>query len=115
MNLSQKCLLASKQIASLLRDDKKMKVNITFCGPLARYAGIDKTRIELSEIARFEDLLSEIGRKYGSNMPPLIWDAAGNRFTHHVMAVKEFKHLTDLKEPLIEGEEIKFFLIMVGG
>jgi molybdopterin converting factor small subunit len=92
-----------------------MKVNITFCGPLARYAGIDKSQIELSEIACFEDLLSEIGRQYGPKMPPLIWDAARIRFTHHVLAVKGFKHLTDLKEPLNRGEEIKFFLVMVGG
>jgi molybdopterin converting factor small subunit len=92
-----------------------MKVNITFCGPLARYAGIDKTQIELSKMARFEDLLSEIGRQYGPNMPPLIWDAARVRFTHHVLVVKGFKHLTDLKEPLNNGEEIKFFLVMVGG
>jgi hypothetical protein len=92
-----------------------MKVNVTFCGPLAGYAGIEKARIELSEIARFEDLLSEIGHKYGSNMPPLIWDASRVRFTHHVLAVKGFKHITDLKEPLNKGEEIKFYLIMLGG
>jgi molybdopterin converting factor small subunit len=92
-----------------------MKVNITFCGPLARYAGIDKTQIELSDIGCFEDLLSEIGRRYGPNMPQLIWDAARVRFTHHVLAVKGSKHISDLKEPLNNGDEIKFFLVMVGG
>ena len=92
-----------------------MKVNITFCGPLARYAGIDKTQIELPEIACFEDLLSEIGRRYGPNMPPLIWDADRGSFTHHILAMKGFKNLTNLKEQLNNGEEIKFFLIMVGG
>jgi hypothetical protein len=92
-----------------------MKVNITFCGPLAGYTGIEKAKIELSEMARFEDLLSEIGRKYGPKMPQLIWDADRVRFTHHVLAVKGFRHLTDLKEPLNNEEEIKFFLIMVGG
>ena len=92
-----------------------MNVNITFCGPLARYAGIGKTQVELSEIACFEDLLSEIGRQYGPNMPPLIWDAARIRFTHHVLAMKGFKHLSDLRAPLKNGEEIKFFLVMLGG
>ena len=92
-----------------------MQVNVTFCGPLARYAGIEKTRIELPEIARFEDLLSEIGRTFGPEMPPLIWDSAGGRFTHHVLAMKGLKQLTDPKQPLVNGEEIKFFLIMVGG
>jgi hypothetical protein len=92
-----------------------MKVNVTFCGPLAGYAGIEKTRIELPEIARFENLLSEIGRQYGSDMPQLIWDAARGRFNHHVIAVKGFEHLTDLKEPLNKGEEIKFYLVMLGG
>ncbi|MGD8739170.1 MAG: hypothetical protein PVG34_02570 [Desulfobacterales bacterium] len=92
-----------------------MKVNITFCGPLARYAGIEKTRIELPEIARFEDLMSEIGHTFGQNMPPLIWDPVGGRFTHHVLVMKGLKQLTDPKEPLEKGEEIKFFLIMVGG
>ena len=92
-----------------------MQVNVTFCGPLAGYAGIEKTRIELPEIALFEDLLSEIGRKYGPHMPSLIWDPAGTRFTHHVLAMQGLKQLTDLKEPLSKGAEIKLFLIMVGG
>jgi hypothetical protein len=93
----------------------KMKVDITFSGPLAPYAGIERARIELPEIACFEDLLSEVGRRYGSNMPPLIWDAARCRFTHHVLVMKGLKHLTDLKEPLNNEEEIKFFLVMLGG
>lgn len=92
-----------------------MKVNITFCGPLEGYAGIEKTKIELPETACFEDLLSEIGRRYGSKMPQMIWDAAKVRFTQHVLAVKGFRQLTDLTEPLKNEEEIKFFLIMVGG
>ena len=92
-----------------------MKINITFCGPLAVYAGIEKEKIELSDKSCFEDLLSEIGRKHGSKMPQLIWDAARVRFTHHVLAVKGFRHVTDLKEALNDEEEIKFYLIMVGG
>ncbi|MEJ2728460.1 MAG: MoaD/ThiS family protein [Deltaproteobacteria bacterium] len=92
-----------------------MKINITFCGPLAGYTGVEKTKIELSEKACFEDLLSEIGRRYGSKMPQLIWDVARVRFSHHVLAVKGLRHLTDLKEPLNNEEEIRFFLIMVGG
>lgn len=99
----------------MLRDNRKMQVNVTFCGPLARYAGTEKTRLELPEIARFQDLLSEIGRTFGPDMPPLIWDSAGGRFTHHVLAMKGLKQLTDPEEPLQKGEEIKFFLIMVGG
>ena len=92
-----------------------MKVSITFSGPLACYSGVEKDWVELPEIACFEDLLSEIGRRYGSNMPSLIWDAGQNRFTHHVHAMKGLKHLTDSKEPLNNGEEIKFFLVMLGG
>lgn len=92
-----------------------MKIRITFCGPLAGYAGTEKAEIELFENARFEDLLFEIGRKYGCKMPQLIWDAARGNFTHHVLAVQRFRHLTDLKEPLVNEEEINFFLIMVGG
>ena len=92
-----------------------MKVNITFSGPLAGYAGIEKARIELPKSACFEDLLTEIGRRYGANMPPLIWDPVRDSFTHHVLVMKGLKHLTDLKEPLTEGEEIKFFLVMLGG
>ena len=92
-----------------------MNVNITFSGPLAGYAGIEKARIELPESACFEDLLSEIGRQYGANMPPLIWDPGQGRFTHHVLVMNGLEHLTDLKEPLNKGEEIKFFLVMLGG
>ena len=92
-----------------------MKVNITFSGPLAGYAGIENARIELPQSACFEDLLSEIGHRYGCNMPALIWDPGRGRFTHHVLVMKGSKHLTDLKEPLDKSEEIKFFLVMLGG
>ena len=61
------------------------------------------------------DILSEIGHRFGQNMPPLIWDPAGGRFTHHVLVIKGVKQLTDPEEPLEKEEEIKFFLIMVGG
>jgi hypothetical protein len=47
-------------MALLLLVDRKMKVNITFSGPLACYAGIEKARVELPESACFEDLLSEV-------------------------------------------------------
>jgi hypothetical protein len=92
-----------------------MKIGIAFCGPLARYAGLEKSEIELPGTARFEDLLSEIGRRFGKNMPPIIWDTDRANFTHHVCALKGSKILSDLKEPLSNGEKIKFFLIMVGG
>jgi hypothetical protein len=59
--------------------------------------------------------MSEIGRRYGEKMPQLIWDKARVSFTHHVFAMKEFKNLTDLKEPLNAGDEIRFYLIMAGG
>ncbi len=93
----------------------KVKVHITFSGILARYTGNEKVKIELPENACFEDLMSEIGRRYGGKMPQLIWNEARASFTHHVLAMKGFKNLTDLKEPLNNGDDIKFLLVQAGG
>ena len=93
----------------------KVKVSITFNGALARYTGNEKAEIELSENACFEDVLTEIGRRYGEKLPQPIWDKARVRFTHHVLAMKAFKNIGDAKEPLHNGEEIQFFLILAGG
>ena len=90
-----------------------MNVNITFS--VARYTSKDKIEMQLSEGACFKDLLAEIGRRYGTKMPQPIWDASRMRFTHHVLAMRGFKHLTDLSEPLNAGDNITFFLIMAGG
>ncbi len=92
-----------------------MKVHITFNSALTRYTGNKNAVVELPENACFKDLLAEIGRRYGAKMPPLIWDQAQVRFTHHVLAMTGFKNLIDLKEALNSGVEIKFFLIMAGG
>lgn len=92
-----------------------MKVHITFNSALTRYTGNKNAVIELPENACYEDLLAEVGCQYGQKMPPLIWDKARGCFTHHVLAMQGFKNLTDLKHPLRQGEEIKFFFVMAGG
>ena len=92
-----------------------MEIRITFNSALARYTGNKNAVIELPENACYEDLLAEIGRRYGPKLSHFIWDEAQTGFTHHVLAMTGFKNLTDLKHPLRHGEEIKFFLIIAGG
>ena len=92
-----------------------MKLTITFNGALVRYTGNEKAEIEIAENACFEDLLFEIGRRYGDKLPQPVWDKTRCRFTHHVLAMKSFKSITDTKEPLQNGDEVQFFLIMAGG
>ena len=46
-----------------------MKLTITFNGALVRYTGNEKSEIEIADNACFEDLLFEIGRRYGDKMP----------------------------------------------
>ncbi|MBW2092423.1 MAG: hypothetical protein JRI34_09935 [Deltaproteobacteria bacterium] len=92
-----------------------MNVSTLFHGILADFVGVKATSFDLAEGSTYGDLLIEIGKRYGPNMPEQLWDQEENTFNAPILA-KGFEREIDSPEvPLQDGEEIKFFLMISGG
>ena len=92
-----------------------MNVTAQFHGILADWVGTPSTRFQLSPKAFLADLITEIYCKYRQNMPDQLWDEEKGTFHGKVLAVGPEGVPRSLEDPLVEGEEIKFFLMMSGG
>jgi hypothetical protein len=93
----------------------KVVVLLIFHGILAGYFGVEEARFELADGARYRDLLSEIGRVYGGSLPPRLWDRDRKIFMAPVLAMKNGRKIFDTDEPLEDGSQITFFLMLAGG
>ena len=91
-----------------------MKVTVLFHGILADWVGVKRADFELQKEALFEDLLREIGRNFGYNMPEQLWDDQQGTFSSKVIATSDGRKLKP-DEPLIHGSDIAFFLMLAGG
>jgi len=96
---------------------KAMKVQVAFKGILKDWLGSGQAEFELPEPARFQDLMSEIKRRFGKKMPKALWDQKQNRFSESVAAIIDptGEKIEDLNATLHDGQKISFFLIALGG
>ncbi len=92
-----------------------MKITAHFHGILADWVGTPSAGFDLSDGATYTDLIQEIKRRYGSNMPDQLWDRETNMFHKKVRAFKNGKALDSTDFQLRGGEKITFFLMMAGG
>jgi len=92
-----------------------MKVTTLFHGILADWVGVKRADFELQKEALFEDLLREIGRNFRNNMPEQLWDDQQGTFSSKVIATSDGRKLLNLDEPLSQGSDIAFFLMLAGG
>lgn len=94
-----------------------MKITVVFNGILADFIGTERAELDLPAGAIYADLLSEIGQSFSRNMPDKLWNREQNTFKASVLATRDERHLTsmEMKAPLKEGDEIKFFLTLAGG
>ncbi|MGD2125121.1 MAG: hypothetical protein PVG99_03520 [Desulfobacteraceae bacterium] len=92
-----------------------MKVTAVFHGVLSEWVGTDRADFELSEGALFSGLLSAICKSYRHKMPDPLWDDQQNTFAKGVQAFSEEKRINSPEEPLADGQEVKFFLMLAGG
>jgi molybdopterin converting factor small subunit len=92
-----------------------MQVKVFFVGMLKQYIGEGEKTYELPEGARAEELLLEVGRDYGRELPPQIWDPGGERFHPTVQAARKGASGLKRSEALKEGDEIYVFSRMAGG
>lgn len=92
-----------------------MKIKALFHGILADWVGLAEAEFTLPPEATLADLLFEIRKNYGPNMPPQLGMKDQADFDQAFWAVRGTEQLKETGETLNDGEEIRFFLPLAGG
>lgn len=92
-----------------------MKVTVHFLGILSDYFQTPRAEVELASSATRQDLLAELGRIFGPNLPPKLWDHQGNRFIPGVHIIGKDGDLDHPESPLAEGDEVNILMPLAGG
>ena len=92
-----------------------MQVRVRFAGLTRHYIGEKERVYELPEGASVGDLLTCIGREYGSRLPRQMWDGKKKRFHQSIRAARRGSPLAEDDEVLEQGEEIYIISRMAGG
>ena len=92
-----------------------MNVTAHFHGILTDWVGTPSASFDLSPKALLADLMVEIRRRFKDNMPEQLWDHEKNSFQKQILAVGIEGTPKSLENPLTDGEEIRFFIMMAGG
>ena len=92
-----------------------MRVTAFFHGLLSKWVGVPQAEVDLPDGGTLSDLLAEIRRTYGHNMPEQLWDKEQSSFNKAVWAMRGKEKLADPGTRLRNGEEVSFFLSLAGG
>jgi len=92
-----------------------MMVRLRVFGVLSQYVGGIHQAVDLPAGATLGDLLAEIGRRWGEQLPEQLWDHAAGRFRGAVILRAGGSDLHELGAPLPEGQEVAILVPMAGG
>jgi hypothetical protein len=92
-----------------------MIVTAVFHGALADWLGTPSADFDLPEAAAVADLFQAIGRRFGSVMPPGLWDENRRTFRVPVAVRRTGRSLVSDSFPPEDGDRLDFFLELVGG
>lgn len=92
-----------------------MRIILKPIGDLRDYFGREPLEIELPENATVKDLLTIIGKDWGTKLPTYLWDAQKGAFRGAVYLVVDNKVLKDLRAPLHDGIEVILLKALSGG
>jgi molybdopterin converting factor small subunit len=92
-----------------------MRIKVRFHGVLSDWVGSRQAEIDLPDGATLSDLLAEIKRAYGRNMPRQLWNKDQKAFNKAVLAIGTNGKPLDPVTRLKNGEEVKFLLVLAGG
>lgn len=92
-----------------------MKVYLKSIGDLRDYFGRAPQEIEVPEDATFRLLLTVIDERWGSSLPPYLWDAQKRNFKGAVYFVLDKRVVQDLDTPLHDGQEVILMKALSGG
>jgi len=71
--------------------------------------------VQLAEGGTFGELLMEIKKSFSSTMPPQLRNKDQETFNRALWAMRGKERLSELNNPMSDGEEIQFFLSLAGG
>lgn len=92
-----------------------MKVKTIFYGILSEWAGEKEAEFDLPEGATYGRLLKEIGLRFGSKMPEILWDPVKNDFSAPVLALSSNGRINSSDSPLEVNDQVTFMLKVGGG
>ncbi len=92
-----------------------MEVKAVFTGLLRHYAGMPEDTFEVAEGAAVDDLLLQVGRRYGSKFPAGVWDAEGESFGDIVITGRKGGGVIDRSEVLAAGDAVMIIAKLAGG
>jgi molybdopterin converting factor small subunit len=92
-----------------------MRVKAVFHGILSGWVGVPQAEFILPDGGTFDDLLSEVRKVYGPNMPSQLGNKGQADFSRAFFAVRGKERLSEPTTKLKDGEEIQFFLGLAGG
>lgn len=92
-----------------------MRVKAVFHGILSEWVGVPRAEFILPDGGSFGDLLSEIRKIYGPNMPSQLGNKGQTAFSQAFWAMREKERLNEPTTKLKDGEDIQFFLNLAGG
>ncbi len=92
-----------------------MNVTAHFHGIMSDWIGKPSVSFDLSPKAKLADLITEMGHRFRDRMPDKLWDQEQNGLKNIVLALGAEGTPMSPENPLEDGEEIKFFLMVSGG
>jgi len=92
-----------------------MKILIEGTGPLKEYLGDKIQEVVMLPDATVADLYPEIDARWGSNLPPHIWNSEKKKFRGAVIVVINGTPVRDLNLGLNHGDHILLVKALTGG
>ena len=93
-----------------------MKIILRPFGTLQLYFGEGRIEVDCPPGITFFKLCEVIDERWGSRLPPSLWNAASRRFVAQVIVMIDGKELSAQGDPIIcEGQEILLLLPFEGG
>jgi molybdopterin converting factor small subunit len=92
-----------------------MQVRLKAVGELREHFGREPQDVELPEGATFRSLLTEIGARWGAQLPPQVWDGGKGEFRGAVYLVRNGHAVLDPATMIEDGEEIVALRALSGG
>ena len=92
-----------------------MNVTAHFHGIMSDWIGAPSVCFDLSPKAKLADLTTEIERRLTVTMPDMHWTQKQNGFKDIILALGTEGIPMSPENPLKDGEEIRFFLMVSGG
>lgn len=92
-----------------------MRVSLIAMGLLAKEFGTPEYQMDLPEGACLADLYDRIDAEVADRLPLSLWNRSEKRFRGAVVLISGSKVIRNADEPLLDGQEIKVFKVVVGG